>query len=537
MQKSLNDEEKKKLITEMMEKGLLLSPDFFSDDNSDDLTKTSKSISSGKIPKNSPIVLNPEITKALDSAASKTNWEEIDKCKVISEKENNTRPYNELISSVVSETQKRKTASETSHELAREKGVKIIFNYTKETKKKEIQNFVKYFNARFKAIEKMLSARQELSGLTSIARVLSKKEKENVSVICIIKEKAVTANGNVMLTLEDPTGEIKATISKSKPELLEAAKDIVLDEIIGITGVCGQGIIFCTGLVPPDIPTQKELKKAPEESYVLFLSDLHFGSNTFLPDEFSRFIKWVNGEIGNDSQKEIVKKIKYIFIAGDLVDGVGIYPGQENELVIKDIYEQYKKCAELLSKIPSNIQVIVCPGNHDASRLSEPQLPLSRDYIKPLLDIPNLLMLSNPCMVNIESSENFPGFDILMYHGYSFDYFVAEVDSIRNSGGYDRADLIMKFLLQRRHLALSHSSTLHEPDTEQDPLVITKVPDFFVSGHIHKVAVSSYRGVSLICGSCWQSMTGFQEKLGHHPEPARVPMVNLQTRETKILRF
>ena len=54
-----------------------------------------------------------------------------------------------------------------------------------------------------------------------------------------------------------------------------------------------------------------------------------------------------------------------------------------------------------------------------------------------------------------------------MYHGYSFDYFVAQVDSLRNQGGYDRADLIMKFLLKRRHLAPSHLSTLYIPDAKK----------------------------------------------------------------------
>jgi len=45
-------------------------------------------------------------------------------------------------------------------------------------------------------------------------------------------------------------------------------------------------------------------------------------------------------------------------------------------------------------------------------------------------------MVSNPSTINIHSSDNFPGFDILIYHGYSFDFYVAEVESIRNQGGY-----------------------------------------------------------------------------------------------------
>jgi DNA polymerase II small subunit len=146
-------------------------------------------------------------------------------------------------------------------------------------------------------------------------------------------------------------------------------------------------------------------------------------------------------------------------------------------------------------------------------------------------------MVSNPALVNIHAIDGFEGYNVLLYHGYSFDYYVANVDSIRNNGGYDRADLIMKFLLKRRHLAPTHTSTLYMPYADKDPLVIDTIPDFFVTGHIHKAAVAKYKNITLISGSCWQSKTDFQEKVGHHPEPSRVPAVNLATREVKILRF
>jgi DNA polymerase II small subunit len=170
-------------------------------------------------------------------------------------------------------------------------------------------------------------------------------------------------------------------------------------------------------------------------------------------------------------------------------------------------------------------------------RIAEPQPPLYKDFAKPLWALPNVIMVSNPAIVNIGKSKNFTGFNVLMYHGYSFDYFVANVDYLRMNGGYDRPELIMKFLLQKRHLAPTHTSTLYLPDINYDPLVIDLVPDFFVTGHIHKSSVINYKGITLICGSCWQAKTSFQEKVGHHPEPSRVPLVNLQTREIKILKF
>ena len=33
---------------------------------------------------------------------------------------------------------------------------------------------------------------------------------------------------------------------------------------------------------------------------------------------------------------------------GDLVEGVGVYPGQEEDLVITDVHEQYRVLSEML---------------------------------------------------------------------------------------------------------------------------------------------------------------------------------------------
>ena len=60
--------------------------------------------------------------------------------------------------------------------------------------------------------------------------------------------------------------------------------------------------------------------------------------------------------------------INYLVIAGDVVDGIGIFPGQDKELAISDIYEQYEKAAQYLNAVPKHIKIIISPGNHDAVR-------------------------------------------------------------------------------------------------------------------------------------------------------------------------
>jgi len=414
--------------------------------------------------------------------------------------------------------------------------VKVKFNFVEEPCKRSLQDFVALFNSRYNQLSKILRGRQELSGATSIGRVLQNKERERTAIIGLVLDKRQTAKGNFIITLEDPTGTIKVIITQRNPNLLEQAKDIVYDEVIGITGSCGDKVVFVDSIMHPDIPLTKELKKGPEEVYAAFLSDIHVGSKMFLEEEFTRFIKWVCGKSGNEDQKKMASKLQYIFIIGDLVDGIGIYPGQEEELVLKDIKAQYKKFAEYISQIPKEIKIIICPGNHDAMRLAEPQLAVYPDMAEDLYSLPNVIMVSSPSIINIGSSEKFSGFDVLMYHGFSFSFYASNVESIRNNGGFDRSDLIMKFMLKRRHLAPTHTSTLYIPQ-DVDHLVIKDIPDFFVTGHLHKSTVANYRNITMLSGSCFQATTAFQVKLGHHPEPGRVPVVNLQTRKMKVMNF
>jgi DNA polymerase II small subunit len=413
--------------------------------------------------------------------------------------------------------------------------VRIIYNYSENAKKRDIQSFVTYFNKRFEALQKILRSRFQLSNVTSIIKL--RNDKSEVSVIGLISEIQKTKNGHIMLTIEDPTGSVQVLVNKNREDLICIANELVLDEVIGISGTRGDKIIFSNQIILPDIPMNKELKKSPDEVYAAFISDIHVGSTKFLPEKLERFLAWINGELGNDEHKNISAKLRYLFIAGDLVEGVGIYPNQEKELVIHDVCEQYKKCAEYLKRIPSHIHIIICPGNHDAVSLSEPQPFLTTEFSSPLYELPNVVFVTNPGYVNIHSSDKFPGFDVLLYHGYSFTYYADKIESLRQKGGLDRIDLVMRFLLQKRHLAPTHASTLYIPETEYDPFVIQNIPDFFASGHVHKVSVSNFRSTTLVCGSCWQERTTYEEKLGLNPEPARVPVVNLQTREVKILRF
>ena len=522
----MGDEKKRKIVEFFLKKGVLVTADFIEEVEKRGVEEISKQIESGQL--NQVLLLSKDINQVIKKKGDNLNWEEIDKLKAHTEKRKNKEVFDSAIKTIKD--------SPVIEKEAAPKEVEVVFSYNEKSKPRTVADFVGYFSSRYKELEKIIRNRPELKSITSINRIIGKKERENSSIIGIVTDKRYTKNQHIILTIEDLSGQINVLISKNRPDLYEEAEAIVLDEVIGVSGVNGENILFANKIVWPDC-IYKELKKSPKEEYACFLSDLHVGSTDFLGEDFEKFLNWINGKSGTGPQKEIASKIKYIFIAGDLVDGVGIYPDQDYDLEIQDIYEQYNQCAGLLSKIPKNINIILCPGNHDAVRIAEPQPVLQKEFIEKITMLPNVTFVSNPGIVTIGKAEGFSGFDVLLYHGYSFDYFVSNVASIREQGGYDRPDIIMKFLLKRRHLAPSHTSTLYVPDANKDPLVIDKTPDFFITGHIHKSAVAQYKNTTLICGSCWQKKTAFQEKMGHHPDPCFVPVVNLQTRKIKIMRF
>lgn len=527
-----------KIIEKFLEKKILVSPELF-----DEIERLGENFLSGAEISNKAVVLNKDFVQINNSDIDFVNF---DKIRVLYEKKKDEKKYLALISVLKKEppmTENKKILEEDKSPR-KNSPVNIIFNYEEPSKKRLYSDFVDFFNVRFSVIEKILRKRQELQSTTSINRILQKKEKETVSIIGMVYEKSTTKNNNIIIKLEDATGFIDIMISKNREDLFEQAKDICLDEVLGVTGTLSANngkqnnkIMFVNNLFFPDVPADKEYKKLGEEKFVIILGDPQVGSDKFLEKEFRRFLLWIQGKIGNDAQKEIAKKTKYIIIPGDLIEGVGVYPGQEDELVIKDIKEQYTYLAGLLSQVPSDKEIIVCAGNHDAGRLAEPQPPLYKDFAEALWSMPNVHILSNPAMINIEKTDDFPGFDILIYHGSSLIYYSENIDSIRTKGGQKRPDLLMKYLLQKRHLSPTHEASVYVPDAKRDPLVIETVPDFLITGHIHRSSVSNYKNITLINASCWVDISENQIKRGLEPEPARVPIINLQTRDVKIMNF
>jgi len=375
-------------------------------------------------------------------------------------------------------------------------------------------DFAKLFNDRFSTLKKILVRRRELTGLTPISR--AKKVQRDVKFIGIINDIRTTKNGHTMIDLEDEEDKVQVLVMKGSRSI----DTFVKDEVVGIVGYVSKDgeMVVAKEVVRPEVPINSGMTPNGSDSVVAFASDIHVGSAEFLEKEWIRFVDWLASDPG-------AIKVKYLVVPGDLVDGIGIYPDQEDELVIEDVYEQYKELARLMQGIPERIKIVMMPGNHDAVRLAEPQ-PAIPETIRKMFDA-RTKFVGNPCYMDIE------GRTILAYHGRSIDDLVAGIHTL----SYGDPAEVMKEMLRRRHMAPTYGERTAIAPEQKDYLVIDRVPNIFVTGHVHACAVAEYRGIKLINASAWQSQTSFQRMHNQVPDPAKVPMVELGTGRVWIEDF
>ncbi len=412
--------------------------------------------------------------------------------------------------------------------------VRVLYSPIISSKKIEVRDFIRHFRNRFVFLRSLLQQKTELENLTSIDKI--NNNHRTFSIIGIVTSKSVTKNKNIILEVEDLTEKIKLLINHSKEEVFEKAKEISLDDVIGFKCSGTREFLFVNDMFYPDC-FLKEKHRSEKEVYAVFISDIHIGSVNFLKKNFEKFIDWLNGIGCDEKQKEILKKIRYLFVSGDNVDGIGVYPGQEKFLNIKDLKEQYDRLADYFRKIPRCISIIMCPGQHDGVRVAEPQPPIGPDFGEELHKLPNLYLVSNPSMVEIESKNNKSGIRVLMYHGASFSKMINEIESLRLGDAFKSPAKVVKHLLLRRHLAPIHGEMVYIPDETEDSMLIKEVPDIVATGDLHKSDIEKYGGILIVTSSCWQSTTPFEEKVGNHPDPCKVPVLNLQTGAIKIIDF
>jgi len=388
-----------------------------------------------------------------------------------------------------------------------------------------INNFLALYRDRFVRLAEILSKNPEVKNIIPINQVKILQSSGPVNIIGMVTEKKSSRGGSaIKFSLEDQTGEIEVMVRKNEKnhETYESMNHLLNDQVVFVSGFLkvdlqyGHRIIYANKIIWPDIPLgyRSHIPSCPI-SFAL-VSDLHIGSQNFLESAFTRFIQYLNGEIGNEQDLQEAGKIKYLLLCGDLVDGIGIYADQLNELKIPDIYKQYEKAAELFAQIPDYIKIIYIPGNHEPVRKAIPHPSVPAKYCQPFLDL-GVVSLGDPSLVELH------GIKFLLYHG---DGMIDLNNSIYGLP-YNKPAETMKEMLRFRHLSPMHGKECTEKaPSSHDWLVIDQIPHVFHTGHMHINDVDHYRNVLCINSGCFQSQTKFMKSLGITPTPGKIPIIS-----------
>nr|AAZ32470.1 DNA polymerase II large subunit [uncultured euryarchaeote Alv-FOS1] len=370
------------------------------------------------------------------------------------------------------------------------------------------QEFKRLFEDRYRIISRLISGRVQMRDSRAIARL----EDGRASTIGIVSDVSRTKKGALIFTLEDLTGVVTC--------MTRNADYVLNDEVIGVLGKysASRKMFYVDEIIRPGI-AGKTRKKIDEDISVAIISDVHVGSKTFIKERWEKFLQWLK------SGQDEAGKIKYLLIAGDAVDGIGVYPHQEEELDILDIFDQYEELARYLEEVPDYVKVVIIPGNHDIVRTAEPQ-PALPERIEKMFN-GNVELLSNPAMFSIH------GYTFLMYHGASLNNLVELIPGM----DYMKTGEIMKRMLDMRHLSPVYGEKVPMVPTPRDYLVIDTVPDVLVTGHVHIFSYEQYRGVHLVNASAWQEQTKYQKMMNFNPDPGKVAILNLKEDRMSVKAF
>ena len=389
------------------------------------------------------------------------------------------------------------------------------------------------FASRFARLKAIVSDRPEAKRLRTIASLLSSPpaaarrqgreagegrpapRRDEDPLVCGLVVSKASDRSSTRVVIDDPTGQVE--IVAYDDEVRRAVGSLFNDQFVmvrvgaGRSGGGGASLVAREIMLPgvADMPTHR----SETDAYAVLLSDLHVGSRFFLKDEFEYLARWLGGP------DPVARRVRFVLICGDVVDGVGVYPNQDAELVCQTAGEQTALLASLLSQMPKHITIFVIPGNHDPGRRALPQPAIPEKYSAELRSMDNVVMLGNPASVSLN------GVRVMMFHGQSADDLVKAGPGL----SYDEPVPVMETLLRARHLCPIYGNQTPIAPESEDMLVVEDVPDIIHVGHVHRLGLGTYRGVHMINSGSWQSQTPFQHSLGVTPDAGIAVLVNLKT--------
>jgi len=383
------------------------------------------------------------------------------------------------------------------------------------------EEFVNLIRTRFERLKSIL-ARKSGRDPIPISSLLGSTARngDSILVIGMVMEKRLMRDSSIRMVLDDETGSIPV-IFKRGSRYWDHADRVPVDSVIAVKGVYTNGKIYADSFRVPDLDGEL-VPPGSGDGKVVFMSDTHIGSRYFNEEAFERFIRWLNSDSG--------REIRYLIICGDLVDGIGVYPGQEEELKVADVYRQFELAARFLERIPRGIKIVYIPGNHEPVRQAEPQPVVPDEYLDELLSVrDDLMALPNPSMIGIGDVR------VLIYHGRSLNTIFKHIPGLQPIRPETVVEAMI-WMLRLRHLAPIYGEHPISPEGE-DWLLLNTVPHVLHTGHIHVYGVGGYKGVKLINSGTFENETPYIKSLGIEVTVGRVPILDLASLEVEVKEF
>jgi DNA polymerase II small subunit len=381
----------------------------------------------------------------------------------------------------------------------------------KTSDKPNIETFRLLFQDRYKQLSNILFNNIKNSNFLLKRNLLPTEipGNKNGIIIGMVQDTRVLHTNKFVIQLEDSQDEtITNCVMVKDSVLFPEYRNILRDSVIGIEGVLPKDFNggFITAFWGKEIirPGFSSIVFTPTStSYkILFLADFHFGSTFFSRNIFSKLVDFLTLTGLKSSVERIASDIDTIFIVGDLIEGVGRSTDQKDNLIHHSIQSQYSGLTKLLKRIPKDIELLIIPGEHDATQVALPQPAIDKKLAKELLALPNLKSYGNPLKLAIDTT------NFLLFHGQSneaiFPYHSLSKTSNPSVG--------IQNLLEYRHLCPEYGSTIPLALYNKDYLVIDEIPDVLVTGHTHKAFYQEYKGVKII--SCGTFLRNEEKSLG-----------------------
>ncbi|MEM2238182.1 MAG: metallophosphoesterase [Candidatus Caldarchaeum sp.] len=402
----------------------------------------------------------------------------------------------------------------------------MIQNSVEENQRIEgsVEEFRHYFQNRYYSIRRLLERRR--LNFIPVSEAFSVKDGEEVYLAVMVQGKRERKN-SVAVEVDDPSGVLTVVVPRKNQQLYKQTAELLNDVVLGLKVRRAGNLYVLREIIYPDVEEMnyKNLPPAPE-AYVCLISDVHVGSKNFRKDLFEKFLDWLSR--GRDG---VVKRISHIVVDGDLVEGVGVYPGQENDLLVKNVEDQLKQAADLLAEIPERIEIVFSPGNHEPVRKAIPQPPLQTRYREIVNAKRKVHFVSNPATLV------FDGRRILAYHGQGLDELIQSLPDVSYSNLKETAPRVIASMLRFRHLAPVYGENTQLMPTEEDRLVISEQPHLLQTGHIHVTVNTSYRGVLLVNAGAWQDQTDYQKSMGLEPMVGYAALLNIARMTVQLKYF